>query len=208
MEITFLGQSGFKLSKAGSSIIIDPTDKQSGNTTGNLVYCTHDHTDHIGGVSTFMDKNPDALLVANREVANQFSKYSERTVIAEHGGSYQSGDWSLKFIQLRHGIINSINLGVIVSNGENSFGHLGDTVTYEGFYHEKLDTLAIPITGGVTTSPSKALDELSRFDKPLPNIVLMHWVFRNPKNFCKRFKTVFPDSKCIVPKRGQVLPLT
>ncbi len=207
MEITFLGQSGFKLSKEGSSIIIDPTDKQSGNTTGDLVYCTHDHTDHIGGVSTFMDLNPDALLVANREVANHFKKYSERTVIIEDGGSYQSGNWDLRFIQLKHGIINSVNIGVIVSNGEDSFGHLGDTVTYEGFYHEQMDTLAIPITGGVTTSPSKALNELAKFDKPLPNIVLMHWVFRNPKNFCKRFKTVFPDSRCIVPKRGQPLQI-
>lgn len=99
------------------------------------------------------------------------------------------------------------DLFLLISHGEDSFGHLGDTVTYEGFYHEKLDTLAIPITGGVTTSPSRALAELAKFDRPLPKIVLMHWVFRNPEKFCKRFKTVFPDSKCVVPKRGQALHL-
>lgn len=154
-----------------------------------------------------MDRNPDAVLVGNREVVDQFNKYIERTFIAEDGGSYQLGDWNLRFIRLKHGIINSVNMGVIVSNGGDSFGHLGDTVTYEGFYHEKMDTLAIPITGGVTTSPGKALEELAKFDQPLPNIVLMHWVFRNPKNFSKRFKNVFPDSKCVVPKSGQVLPL-
>ena len=94
---------------------------------------------------------------------------------------------------------------MIVSNGGDSFGHLGDTVTYEGFYHEKLDTLAVPITGGVTTSPGRAIEELKKFDV-IPRIVVMHWAFRNPKRFCRRLGEDIPGSTCIVPKKGELLP--
>ena len=205
LEIRYLGQSGFQLSKGGSSIIIDPFDKKSGDLDGDLVYCTHGHTDHVGGIPTFMNRNPEAILLTNEQVAKQFKEFSDRTVLAENGGSFTQGDWSFRFIQLRHGIFRDTNIGVVVTNG-SSFAHLGDTVTYEGFYDLSVDTIAVPITGGVTTSPSKAIEELKKFQK-LPNIVVMHWAFRNPKSFCKKLRSVFPDVACIVPEKGELLPI-
>jgi hypothetical protein len=154
-----------------------------------------------------MRRNPKALLVTNEQVADGFGEFSDRTVLVHGGGSYRFGDWGLKFIQLRHGIFNDTNIGVLVSNGEDSFGHLGDAVSYEGFYSETVDTLAVPITGGVTTSPSKAVEELKKFDKPLPTVVVMHWVFRNPKGFCKMLRNVIPGVTCIVPKKDHLLPV-
>lgn len=207
LKVRFLGQSGFQLSKDDSSILIDPFDAKSGDIDGDVVYCTHGHPDHVGGITKFMVRNPVAVLVANEQVAKQFKAYSNRTVIAKNGGNYIHGAWEFRFIQLRHGILRDMNMGVIISNKGDSFGHLGDTVTYDGFYHERLDTIAIPITGGVTTSPGKAIDELKQFDKPLPNIVVMHWAFRNPGNFCKRLEKEIPGTQCYVPQKGKLLPL-
>lgn len=207
LTIRYLGQSGFQLTKDGSSVIIDPMDKGSGDLDGEVVYCTHGHTDHTGGIPTFMERNPEAVLLTNVEVAHQFKTYADRTVIAEDGGSYEHGDWVFKFIKLRHGVLKEINMGVIVSNTGDSFGHLGDTVTYEGFYHEKFDIIAVPITGFLTTSPEKAIDELKKFHKPLPTVVVMHWVFRNPHGFSKKLTKEMPEARCIVPKKGRLLPL-
>ncbi len=207
LKTRYLGWSGFQLSKGDSSVVIDPFDKNSGDLDGEVVYCTHGHPDHIGGIPTFLNHNPDAILLTNEQVADQFRQFSDRIVIAKDGGSYKHGDWEFQFIDAKHGFLRDLNIGVIVRNGEETFGHLGDTITYEGFSSTKVDTLAIPITGVVTTSPSQAIDELKKFEKPLPTIVVMHWVFRNPKSFCRKLSNEFPDAKCIIPEKGELLPL-
>lgn len=206
-KVRFLGWSGFLLTKDGSGILIDPYDKQSGDVDGDLVYCTHNHPDHVGGIATFMNRNPEAVLVANGQVADAFKQFSNRTAIARDGESISHGDWELQIIEAKHGFLNDINLGVIVRNGPDSFGHCGDAVTFEGFKSTQLDTLAIPITGLFTASPNRAISELKKFDQPLPTIVVMHWVFRNPSSFCRRLKAELPGATCIVPKKAELLPL-
>ena len=207
LKIKFMGQSGFQLIKGGSTILIDPFDKKTGDIDGEVVYCTHRHPDHVGGIPTFLDRNPDAILLTNEQVAGQFRRFSDRTVIAQDGGTYKHGDWEFQFIGAKHGFLKDLNVGVIVRNGDETFGHVGDTITFERFSSAKGDTLAIPITGVVTTSPSQAISELKKCDHPLPTIVVMHWVFRNPKSFCRRLSNEFPDAKCIVPEKGELLPL-
>jgi L-ascorbate metabolism protein UlaG (beta-lactamase superfamily) len=192
----------------GSGVLIDPGDRGSGDLDGELVYCTHEHPDHTGGISTFMDRNPEAVLVTNQQVAEHFKQYSDRIVVVQGGGSYSHGVWGLEFIEGEHGLFkSSVNLGVIIRTGDHSFGHCGDTVTFKGFYHAGLQTLAIPITGVVTASPSRALSELEKFDSPLPTIVLMHWVIRNPRAFCRKLTEKFPETRCIIPERGKLVPI-
>lgn len=207
MEIRFLGQSGFSLTKNGSTVLIDPFDKASGEHDGDLVYCTHSHTDHIGGVSTFMDRNPEAVLLANTEVAELFKQYSARTVIARDGETYDLGEWEFEFIDSKHGILKQINLGVLVRNGEESFAHVGDTITFEGFKDKTLDVFAVPITGLLTTSPGQAINELKKF-KTMPGLIVpMHWAIRNPRKFCERLSREMPDARCHVPVKGELLPV-
>ena len=119
-----------------------------------------------------MERNPNASLITNQQVADQFKQYSDRTVVADDGESYTMGNWEFKFIKLKHGIFRDTNTGVIVSN-----------------------------------SGARAIEELKKFDKPLPTIVVMHWAFRNPKNFCKLFSKEFTDAQCLVPERGEFLPI-
>ena len=208
LKVRFLGQSGFHLTVNGSGLLIDPGDKSSGDVEGELVYCTHEHMDHTGGIATFMERNPEAILVANHQVAEMFKQYSNRTIIVENGGLYSHGPWDLRFIKGEHGVFKGcINLGVIIRTSDYSFGHCGDTVTFKGFYNADLKALAIPIAGVMTASPSRALTEIEKFDKPLPAIIPMHWVIRNPQTFCRKLTKKMPGTRCIIPKKGEIVPL-
>jgi L-ascorbate metabolism protein UlaG (beta-lactamase superfamily) len=207
LKVRYIGQSGFQLTKGNSTILIDPADKKAGDIKGDLVYCTHRHGDHIGGIPSFMERNPEAILLTNEQVSQKFREFTDSTVLSQDGESYHHDLWDFLFIESKHGLINDLNLGVIVRNGVDSFGHCGDTVTFEGFSSSQLDTIAIPIAGILTASPSGAISELRKFDKPLPTIVVMHWVLRKPNSFCKRLSKEFPEVRCIVPEKGELLPL-
>ncbi len=207
LKVRYIGQSGFQLIKGDSTILIDPADKKAGDIEGDLVYCTHRHYDHTGGIPSFMERNPEAILLTNEQVSKKFSQFADRTVLAQDGESYHHGLWEFQFIESKHGLINDLNLGIIVRNGDDSFGHCGDTVSFEGFSSSQLDILAVPISGIVTASPSGAISELRKFEQPLPTIVVMHWVIRNPISFCKRLSKEFPDARCIVPEKGELLPI-
>jgi L-ascorbate metabolism protein UlaG (beta-lactamase superfamily) len=208
LKVRYIGQSGFQLTKGNSTILIDPVDKNAGDIEGDLVYCTHRHYDHTGGIPCFMERNPEAILLTNEQVSQQFRQFADRTVLAQDGESIYHGSWEFLFIESKHGLIkNELNLGVIVRNGADSFGHCGDTITFEGFSSTQLDTIAIPIAGILTASPSEAISELRKFEQPLPTIVVMHWVIRNPNSFCKRLSKEFHDVRYIVPEKGELLPL-
>jgi L-ascorbate metabolism protein UlaG (beta-lactamase superfamily) len=207
LDVRYLGWSGFQFMKDGSGVVIDPLDKRSGDVDCDVVYCTHNHPDHVGGIATFMDRNPEAVLVANQQVTDSYRRYSDRTVVAEDGALYRHGEWEFQFIAAKHGFLDALNLGVVIRNGGDSFGHCGDAVDFSGFASIQLDTLAVPITGMFTASPTRALSELKRFDHPLPTIVWMHWVFRDPHRFSERLSTMFPRARCIVPVKGELIPI-
>lgn len=203
----YLGQSGFLISKDGSSLLIDPYGEKSGDVEGDLVYCTHAHSDHTSGVPAFMERNPKAILVANHEVIQKFQKFKDRVVVAREGEIYNHGNWALEFIKGEHGLLGCLNMMVAVRNGEDSFGHCGDTITLKGFYNAGLNVLAVPIIGLLTTSPSKAIEELKKFTKPLPVVVPMHWLVRSPNSFCESLSENLPSARCIVPDKGKILQI-
>lgn len=169
---------------------------------------THNHFDHTRGVDPFLKRNPEAALICNEQVAKSFKKWSDQIVLVEPGEEIQHKTWKLKFIKGRHGLFSSVkNTGVIVRTSTISFGHAGDSVDFSGVSQEKLDYFAIPICGIFAASPKKALKELERFKQPLPTIIPMHWIWRNPHGFCHQFSTVFPEGQCVVPKNGNTVPI-
>ncbi|MHA2363278.1 MAG: MBL fold metallo-hydrolase [Candidatus Hodarchaeales archaeon] len=98
VDITFLGQSGFLLQTSTSSILIDPKDKKSGDVSGNIIYATHYHSDHIGGVDTFLKRNNDAEFICNEQVAKRFKKWKERILVIEPDEVLQKDSWTFTFI--------------------------------------------------------------------------------------------------------------
>ncbi len=206
--ITFLGQSGFLLEYNDSRLIIDPTNKRVGNRDGDVVYCTHNHFDHIGGVNVFLERNPSAILVCNEQIVSKFSKWDERVKVVIDGETFTHDPWRFHFTRLRHGILRgTLNLAVEINAGSFSFAHCGDAVEFHNFPKQTINVLAIPISGGFTASPDKALKMVAGLEDPKPTIIPMHWLMRNPSGFCKKLHEQMPEIKCVVPIDGEPLEL-
>ena len=205
-RITFLGQSGFLIETSNSTLLLDPSNKKSGDFDGDIVYCTHNHMDHIGGVKCFLDRNTDAVLIGNEQVANKFVEHGERIISCTDGQTLERGPWTFTFSRLRHGIFGGVlNLGVVVSVGDFSFAHCGDAVAFDGFPSSNVDVLAIPIGGAFAASPKIALKMVQSLSAPLPTIVPIHWLFRSPEGFCKKLSVEVPHAQCVVPQDGKPL---
>lgn len=202
-RITYLGQSGFYVESTDCNLLIDPTNKKSGDVVGDVVYCTHNHSDHTGGVETFLERNENAILVGNEQVTSTFAQYVDRISTVSDGETFDFKSISLTFTKLRHGLLKGVyNLAVEVRIGEFLFAHCGDAVSFEEFPSSPVDILAIPIGGAFTAGPKKSLAMIRNLPNPLPTVIPMHWLMRNPKSFCKKLKTELPQVNCIVPVIG------
>jgi L-ascorbate metabolism protein UlaG (beta-lactamase superfamily) len=205
-RITYLGQSGFYIETPESKLLIDPSNKRSGDLEGDLVYCTHKHFDHIGGVKTFLNSNSNAILIGNEQVTGKFSRFSEQVKTVSDGESFQHKSFSFSFTKLEHGLIKgTYNLAVEVHIGDFTFAHCGDAVSFAGFPTTTVDVLAIPISGAFAANPRKALDMILNLPDPLPTIVPIHWLLRSPDGFCKTLHNARPDVNFIVPTKGEPL---
>ncbi|MHA2356237.1 MAG: MBL fold metallo-hydrolase [Candidatus Thorarchaeota archaeon] len=206
-EIRYLGQSGFHIKYETKGLIIDPSNKKSGNVDGDVVFCTHKHFDHTRGVGTFLERNPDAVLVGNAQVIRALEKWQDRSIEAKLGEKLGFDEFVFEYVKGQHGFFRGIDTyGLVVRSHEFSFGHGGDSLTLDGFQEQKLDLLAIPISGIVATSPKSAIEQLAKFTPPLPAIIPMHWLFRNPNSFCNLFREKFPLGNCIIPEDGELIP--
>jgi L-ascorbate metabolism protein UlaG (beta-lactamase superfamily) len=206
MEITYLGQSGFALTSNGSLLLIDPSRREDGELAGSVLYCTHNHSDHTGGVGQFLRRNPQATMLCNSQVSSRFPEFKSQTEIIEPNTTSSQGPWELEFLQGEHGLRKGVtNLGVLVSDGQLVFGHPGDTVTLQPYYEKQIDILAVPIGGIFTASPTKILQELTRFKTYPKAVIPMHWLVRNPEKFCRRLSERFPEIECRVPVKGEVV---
>ncbi len=161
--------------------------------------------DHTAGIDTFLEINaPKAVLISNRQVTKKYSQFGDRIITIKDGESLKKGVWEFEFIKGKHGFFRGVeNIGIVVKTPSFTFGHLGDSVNFEGFANLDIDMLAVPIGSIFAASPKGAIKELRKFKKPLPTIIPMHWLWRNPKGFCKKLTKEFPQAKCIVPKKGE-----
>ena len=205
-KITYLGQSGFYIETPEIKLLIDPSNKRSGDFEGDLVYSTHNHFDHIGGVKTFLTRNSNAVLIGNEQVTGKFTQFAEQVKTVSGGESYEHKSCYFTFTKLDHGLFKGfINLAVEVHIGDFTFAHCGDAVSFTGFPTSTVDVLAIPIGGAFTANPKKALDMILNLPDPIPTIVPMHWLLRSPDGFCKTLHNARPNVNCIVPTNGEPL---
>lgn len=205
-RITYLGQSGFFIETPELKLLIDPSHKRSGDLEGDLVYCTHKHFDHVGGVKTFLNRNSHAILIGNEQVTGKFSRFAEQVKTVSDGESYEHKLCSFSFTKLEHGLMKGVyNLAVEVHIGDFTFAHCGDAVSFTGFPTSTVDILAIPIGGTFAANPKKALDMILNLPNPLPTIVPMHWLLRSPEGFCQTLLNARPDVNCIIPATGEPL---
>jgi L-ascorbate metabolism protein UlaG (beta-lactamase superfamily) len=205
-RITYLGQSGFYIETSDSKLLVDPRNRKSGDLEGELVYCTHKHFDHTGGVKTFLERNPDAILVGNEQVTGTFAQFGDRARTVREDESFEFKPYLFSFTRLTHGILKGMyNLAVEIHFDDFTFAHCGDAVSFDDFPTSSVDVLAIPIGGAFAASPKKALEMIMNLPEPLPTIVPMHWLMKNPGSFCKKLQELRPDAKCIIPSDGDPL---
>lgn len=207
--ITYLGQSGFQLESEGSTLVIDPANEESGNREGNLLFCTHNHRDHTGGVEIFLQRNPSAIFICGLQTAEKLAQFEDRIRIVDDGDDFDYGPWKLEFTKLKHGLFKGVhNLGVVISLGDFKFAHSGDAAEYHNFPGKAVNILAIPIGGGFTSGPGKVLKMIQGLPKPMPIVVPIHWLIRNPQKFCEKVSHMIQDVRCIVPVVGEQLKLS
>jgi L-ascorbate metabolism protein UlaG (beta-lactamase superfamily) len=205
-SITYFGQSCFLLEYNNSKLLIDPRKKSHSQIEGDILYATHHHMDHTAGIDLFLEINTSSgVLISNIQVTKKYSQSGKQVITIKAGEKLKRGVWDLEFISGKHGFFRGVdNIGIVVKTPSFTFGHLGDSINFDGFANlEGLDMLAVPIGSMFAASPKGALKELEKFTKPLPIIVPMHWLWRNPKGFCKKLTKEFPNAKCIVPKNGE-----
>ncbi len=208
LNLTYLGQSGFLLEFNGSRLLIDPSNSASGDLDGDIVYCTHSHSDHTGGVDTFLERNESAILVSGEQTTSKFAKWGTRVKQIEDGDRFTHGPWTLEFKYIPHGLFKGVqNLSVIVSCEGFSFAHCGDASNFEGFPIKQVDVLAAPIGGGFTASPGKVISMVEKLTEPLPLIIPIHWLFRNPSKFCEKLHQRVPAIRCVVPSNEKTIDL-
>ncbi|TXT53759.1 MAG: Hydroxyacylglutathione hydrolase [Candidatus Thorarchaeota archaeon] len=208
LEIRFLGQSGFLLKTPNYAVLIDPRDKTAGKHDGDILYCTHYHSDHTGGVDVFLKRNPDALFICNEQVADRYEQWQDQIRTVEDGEHLTEGDLHFIFTKMRHGLFSGVeNYGVEIQFDTFKFGHCGDAKEFGAFAGRALDVLAVPISGVFAASPTKVYDTLEKFD-PFPSVIVpMHWLVRRPGSFCKNFHKRFPAQRCVIPEDGEILPI-
>ena len=160
LRIKYLGQSGFFLDMSGTRVLIDPRDKKSGDLDGDLVYCTHKHFDHTGGVRVFMERNPKCILLANKQVTDTFSEFDERVKTVQEGDSYKLGPFAFAFKRLKHGVFTgTYNLGVELRLSEFVFAHCGDAVSFDDFPLSEHRYARNPDIGNICCQPIKGTQD-------------------------------------------------
>ncbi len=203
-EIIFHGQSCFQLKDAMNSLVIDPGNKKAGSLNANICLITHEHFDHMGEINTFTNTNPTATIICNETVAKKLKIKKEGIVsVLKPGSKVVINEWVITAYKFQHGLFKGVdNTGFLINTSNLTFGHVGDAVELKEFYNQEIDVLALPIAGIFTASPKKIIQELEYFQNLPKTIILMHWIFRNPKKFAQKLMERFPETKCIAPIEG------
>jgi L-ascorbate metabolism protein UlaG (beta-lactamase superfamily) len=142
MKITYYGHSCLQLELSGKSILIDPFISPNENASHidlksiqpDTILITHGHQDHVADVVTIAQQS-DARVIANFEVATWLQEQGvENSHPVNHGGTTAiDDDIRVKYVHAVHssvlpdGTYGGNPGGFVISDGEKSFYHSGDT---------------------------------------------------------------------------------
>ncbi len=165
MDITWYGLSCFRIREAGATVICDPYDKTSGLTLpklrADIVTVSHDRPGH----------NAVDRVQVELKVLRGPGEYEVNNIFVTGATTYhrkQSG-----------GAVGERNVVFFFQFGDITIGHLGDVgelptqAEIEELNLGEVDILLVPVGGGATLDPTRAVEVIGLFD---PKIVIpMHY---------------------------------
>ncbi|MEL9969294.1 MAG: metal-dependent hydrolase [Metallosphaera sp.] len=189
-QIRWLGHAAVEISMMGKRIVIDPLIKDNPMSPIkldylkgiNLVGITHDHYDHLGDSVEILNMNPNSKLFATFDLemylVNQFKIREEQVIPANIGSFVEYDGVKLALTKAVHSSEHSDPTGIIVSDGNKTIYHAGDTGLFEDM---KLigqifqpDYVLLPIGGRFTMDPKQAALALDML-KPRKAAIPIHY---------------------------------
>ena len=217
-KITWLGHAAFKIEIAGKTVLIDPwldgnptsPVKASEITEADIVYVTHDHTDHLGDAFNIC-KRTNATFVGTFELGNLAQEKGVKNVMGLNiGGRVEIQGVKLWVVHAFHTASKGAPTGVVVEGEGKSVYHAGDT----GLFGDmqligelyRLDVALLPI-GGYYTMEAREAAEAVRLLKPKAVIPMHYKTFpvlaQSAEEFVEKVKEKAPETRVVVLKPGE-----
>jgi len=148
MKLTKYEHACFTIEKDGKVLVVDPgsytTDFVAPENVVAIVL-THIHSDHFDKdiVASIIDKNPDAVIIAPKQVTDVIEVFETRSV--DGGDSVTIEPFNLEFFGSQHATIygeaggSDQNVGVLINE---LVYYPGDSFTLP---NKPIDTLALPV---------------------------------------------------------------
>lgn len=140
MKIRYLGQSCFHIETVGKKLLFDPFI--SGNALAahididsldvDYILLTHGHQDHVLDAEAIA-RRTGAKIISNFEIVSWYESKGIDGHPMNHGGSWEFDFGTVRFVNAIHssvlpdGSYGGNPGGFVISNGEGSFYHAGDT---------------------------------------------------------------------------------
>jgi len=217
-RITWLGHAAFKIEMAGKTVLIDPwlddnptaAIKSSEIKQADVVYVTHDHTDHLGDAFSIC-KRTDATFISVIDLAAHAEEQEVKKILGLNiGGSAEIGGVKLTMVQAFHTAARGSPTGVIVEGEGKAVYHAGDTGIFGDMklFGEiyRLDAALLPI-GGYYTMDAKQAAEAVRLLSPKA-VIPMHFktmpqLAQSADEFAKIVREKTPKVKVVILKPGE-----
>lgn len=217
-KITWLGHAAFRIEIAGTTIFIDPwldgnpasSMKASEVTKADIVYVTHDHSDHLGQAFDICNRTK-AIFAAVTELSDlALENHVENVLNLNIGGSSQIGGVRLFVFQAVHTASKGAPTGVVIEGGGKAIYHAGDTALF-GDMHlinelYKPEVALIPIGGHYTMGPSEAAEAV-RLIKP-KFVIPMHFktfpvLTQSADEFKRMVGEKIPETRVVILNPGE-----
>jgi L-ascorbate metabolism protein UlaG (beta-lactamase superfamily) len=175
MKITFLGHAALRIEVSSKTLLVDPFISANpaahaidvNQIKTDYILLTHAHQDHVLDVEAIMAHNPEAVIVANAEIASYYAAKKFPTHLMNHGGSWTFDFGKLKMVNAIHsssfadGTYGGNPCGFVIESEHKNIYIAGDTaLTFDMKLipmRTQLDLAILPIGDNFTMDVEDAI---------------------------------------------------
>jgi L-ascorbate metabolism protein UlaG (beta-lactamase superfamily) len=205
--VKWLGHASFQIKTDGKNIYIDPYEGEYKNKA-DLVLVTHSHHDHCDPSKIEKVRKGDTLIIAPENCA---TKIDSKIKTLKPGERFSLGDIIVEAVEAYNykrfrspGIPfhpKGLGVGYLVTIGDKTIYHLGDTDFIPEMKRLKNIYLALLPSGGTYTMDNEEASEAALAIEP-EVMIPMHMWDTNPRVLKKRVESK-SDIKVVILKPGE-----